>query len=277
MDRRVLRPSVAENTPPGAPISLERRADSSADFWDRFWTHGDRGLLDEDFLALFLTLHLPIVQARIQAAALMQRFEHLGDVLAASSERLMSQGGLDHCSAQDIKFAEAMLRRVAQARTRRRPVSEIGEAILGYLRLVLGNSPIVKAVVLYLDRGLRVIDVEEHARGTVSGCRVYPREIAKRCLQLEASAVIIGVSRPCGDHGFRVDDLNLVRSITFALRSLEIEIYDYLVVSSTGNSSMLSAGMLHYPRILCGSMEQGDSSSAPFNGMSPGLEPAAGE
>jgi DNA repair protein RadC len=238
-------------------VPSEPNPEFEADFWDRFWTHGERALTDEDFLALFLTLHLPKEHARMRAAALMVKFEHLGDVLAASPQRLMLHGGLDRCSARNIKFAEAMLRRIAQTRTRRRPVSEIWEAILTYLRGTLGGSPITKAVVLYLDSGFRVIDDEDHARGTVSGCRVYPREILRRCLQLEASAVIIGVSRPCGDHGFRHDDLDIKHGLTAALGVCDVDLYDYLVVSSTGTSSMRSAGMLGHRRAISSVIEHG--------------------
>jgi DNA repair protein RadC len=247
-------------------VPSEPNPEFEADSWDQFWAHGDRALTDEDFLALLLTLHLPKEQARMRAAALMAKFEHLGDVLAASPQRLMLQGGLDLCSAQDIKFAEAMLRRIAQARTRRRPVGEIWEAILTYLRGTLGNSSVTKTIVLYLDAGLRVIDDEEHARGTVSGCRVYLREIATRCLQLDASAVIIGVSRPCGDHGFRLDDLDVKNALTAALRFFDVNLYDYLVVSSTGTSSMLRAGMLSRPRAISGSIDLGAPRREPFDG-----------
>ncbi len=276
MDRRIFRPSVAENAPPWAPVASEPNPDFDCSLWDRFWTHGERGLLDEEFLALFLTLHLTEEHARMRAAVLMQKFEHLGEVLAASPQRLMLQGGLDLRSAQDIKFAETMLRRVAQARTRRRPVNEIKEALLGYLRATLGSSPIAKVVILYLDRALCVIDDEEHARGTAYKCRVYTREIARRCLQLDACAVIVGVSRPCGDHGFRIDDLEARHSIAAALHVFEVDLYDYLVISSTGTSSMLGAGMLQYPRKLSGGIEQGGTPSEPFVGSPPGRGSRAG-
>ena len=51
---------------------------------------------------------------------------------------------------------------------------------------------------LYLDNQHRVIEYEELFRGTIDGASVYPREVAKRCLQLNAAAVIFAHNHPSG-------------------------------------------------------------------------------
>jgi DNA repair protein RadC len=77
------------------------------------------------------------------------------------------------------------------------------DAVKDYLRWVIGRRDIEVFVVLFLTAQHRVITVEEVASGTLTETRVYPREVARRCLQHNAAAVIVAHNHPSGWRNLR--------------------------------------------------------------------------
>jgi DNA repair protein RadC len=98
--------------------------------------------------------------------------------------------------------------------------------------------------VLYLDRKNRLIADEIAGRGTVDHAPIYPREIAKRALELAASAVILVHNHPSGDPTPSRADIDLTRDIERALAPLEIKLHDHLVVGAKETVSMKAKGLI---------------------------------
>jgi hypothetical protein len=71
------------------------------------------------------------------------------------------------------------------------PLLDSPGAVRDYLRLGIGLSPHEVFAVLFLDAQHRLLTLEEMFRGTVSQTSVYPREVVKRALELNASALIL--------------------------------------------------------------------------------------
>jgi DNA repair protein RadC len=60
-----------------------------------------------------------------------------------------------------------------------------------YLQLLFAERPNEVFVCLFLDVKHRVLAVEELFQGTIDGASVHPREVARRCLELGAGALIM--------------------------------------------------------------------------------------
>lgn len=80
-------------------------------------------------------------------------------------------------------------------------------------------------------------------RGTVDHAPVYPREVAKRALEVSASAVILVHNHPSGDPTPSRADIEMTREIEKTLAALDIRLHDHLVVGSKGTVSMKSKGL----------------------------------
>ena len=98
--------------------------------------------------------------------------------------------------------------------------------------------------VLFLDRKNKLIADEVQQRGTVDHTPVYPREVVKRALELNASAVIIVHNHPSGDPTPSRADIEMTRRIIEAVEALSIAMHDHIIIGSDRHVSMRSLNLL---------------------------------
>ena len=98
--------------------------------------------------------------------------------------------------------------------------------------------------VLYLDRKNVLIADEEQARGTVDHVPVYPREVVKRALELNASALILVHNHPSGDPTPSQADIAMTARIQSAAEALSLTLHDHLIVGRDSELSFRSEGYL---------------------------------
>jgi DNA repair protein RadC len=98
--------------------------------------------------------------------------------------------------------------------------------------------------VLYLDRKNVLIADEEQARGTVDHVPVYPREIVKRALELNASALILVHNHPSGDPTPSDSDLSMTRAVQDACATLSLVLHDHLIIGKSRELSFRAQGYL---------------------------------
>ena len=72
------------------------------------------------------------------------------------------------------------------------------ELVADYMKLNIATRPHEVFVVLFLDNQHRLIETQEMFRGTIDGASVYPREIVKEALHLNAAACILAHNHPSG-------------------------------------------------------------------------------
>jgi DNA repair protein RadC len=85
-------------------------------------------------------------------------------------------------------------------------------------------------VCLFLDSGHRVIEYEELFRGTIDGASVYPREVVKRCLQLNAAAVIFAHNHPSGTNEPSQADRQITDKLKAALEMIDVRVLDHFII-----------------------------------------------
>ena len=125
-----------------------------------------------------------------------------------------------------------------------RPVISNWAALLNYVSVKIRHEKTEQSRVLYLDRKNRLIADEMAGRGTVDHAPVYPREVARRALELSASAVILVHNHPSGDPTPSRADVDLTREIERALAPLEIRLHDHLGVGVRETVSMKAKGLI---------------------------------
>jgi len=97
---------------------------------------------------------------------------------------------------------------------------------------------------LYLDNRHRVILFEELFRGTIDGTSVYPREIVKQALSVNAAAIILAHNHPSGVAEPSQADERITRRVKSALELVDIRLLDHLVIGDNTSTSLASRGML---------------------------------
>ena len=85
---------------------------------------------------------------------------------------------------------------------------------------------------------------EEQAKGTVDHVPVYPREIAKRALELNASALILVHNHPSGDPTPSQSDIDMTGQIDLACGALGLTLHDHLIIGKSREVSFRAEGLL---------------------------------
>lgn len=206
---------------------------------ERAFAHGLETLNERETLALYLERSCPR-GAEALASVLLARFGDLQHVLAASLSDLQQVVG--RASALDLKLLHDMTRRVLAFPFARRCVLSSWSAVLSYLRLVLAAEPREVFRVLFLDKKNQLIADEILGVGTIDHAPVYPREVVRRALELNASAMILAHQHPSGDPTPSAADVEITREVVAAAKALRISVHDHVVVGGDSTVSFRALG-----------------------------------
>jgi DNA repair protein RadC len=152
--------------------------------------------------------------------------------------------GVGQSVALDLKLMQEAALRMGRETLTKRPLISSWSALLAYVRTALAHEPREQFRVLFLDRKNQLIADEMLGRGTVDHAPVYPREVARRALELSACALILVHNHPSGDPAPSSADIDMTRQIVEAVRPLRIEVHDHLVVGRDGVASFKALGLI---------------------------------
>jgi DNA repair protein RadC len=182
-------------------------------------------------------------QATARAAALLQHFPSISHAIAAEPSQLRAFGVAERDIAV-FRLVREIAYRMARAEVRTRPVLSNWRSLIGYLQTAMAYEQIEQFRILFLDRKNNLIADEVQQRGTVSHTPVYPREVLKRALILNASALIVVHNHPSGDPKPSRDDIEMTRELKAAANALEVELHDHVVIGHGKRASFRSLGLL---------------------------------
>ena len=242
----------ADDVVPIGPVAAPARgraapsylADHRARLRDRFLTGGAAAMPDYELLELILFRAVPRQDMKPLARLLLDRFGDFNRVLSATPQRLQEVPGVGPAVIAELKIIEAAAQRLARARVLNRPILGSWQALLDYCHTAMAHAETEQFRLLYLDRKNNLIADEEQARGTVDHVPVYPREILRRALELNASALILVHNHPSGDPTPSEADIAMTRRICQAAESLSIAVHDHLIIGKSREISFRSEGLI---------------------------------
>ena len=211
---------------------------------DRFLDGGAAAMPDYELLELVLFRAIPRQDVKPLARRLLDTFGDFNRVLAAPVDRIAAVEGAGAAVVQELKIVEAAAHRMARARVMHRPVISGWDALLDYCHTAMAHRETEQFRVLYLDRKNVLIADEEQARGTVDHVPVYPREVVKRALELNASALILVHNHPSGDPTPSDSDIAMTRQVAAAAEALGLVLHDHLIVGKSTELSFRTSGYL---------------------------------
>ena len=178
------------------------------------------------------------------SAGLLDRFGGLRQLLTAPRELLAAEVGMGPATADLILTLPVIGRRffecsVDPGQTIRSPADT--EAFLLAQLGALGHE---RFCCLYLDNRHRVLKFDELFRGTIDGTSVYPREVVKEALSINAAALIIAHNHPSGVAEPSNADERITRRLKAALDLVDIRLLDHLIIGAGHSVSLAGRGLL---------------------------------
>ena len=106
--------------------------------------------------------------------------------------------------------------------------------VIEYLVVAMARLPVEEVRVLFLDSRNRLISDEVVSRGTISEAPIYPREILKRALALDATALILAHNHPSGDPSPSEGDIEATNKLLKAGKEIGLTVHDHIIVGREG-------------------------------------------
>lgn len=100
-----------------------------------------------------------------------------------------------------------------------------------YLKHKLGGLEREVFAVMFMDNRHALIEYNEIFSGTIDSTSVYPREIVKQALKVNAAAVILSHNHPSGLSEASSADKRITERIKKALALIDITVLDHIIIA----------------------------------------------
>jgi DNA repair protein RadC len=234
--------------PPRPPRTRAKRALPSGKWHksdmprERLIEQGPGVLSDTEMIALVLGSGLPEHDVFSIARTLLDRFGSLRALLDATYTEFDGIRGIGPAKKAQLLAIMEMARRSLVDKMRKRPLMNSPDDVENYLRLLIGGRPQEVFVSLFLDARHRLIRCEESARGSLTRMAVYPREIVRRAMNLNAASLIVAHNHPSGAVQPSASDCRLTQTLRDALALIDVRLVDHLVIGVDSVYSFARAG-----------------------------------
>jgi DNA repair protein RadC len=172
------------------------------------------------------------------AKILLQRFGSFSEVVTAAPARLKEIKDVGDSVVAELKIVEAAALRLSREKLEKRQTLGAFKQVLDYCRSAMAYRETEEFRVLFLDKKQGLIADEVQGRGTVDHTPVYPRELVRRALELNASGVILVHNHPSGDPAPSEADIVMTQNIVAVAKPLGVSVHDHIIIGRNGHSSL---------------------------------------
>jgi DNA repair protein RadC len=211
---------------------------------DRLLDRGPDSLADYELLEMLLFFAQPKGDTKRVAKRLINRFGSYANVLAASPQDLQGVDGVGRFSVAALKLVHASALRLSRGEVLDQPILNNWDQLMEYLNAAMARERVEQFRILFLDTKNRLIADEVQSRGTINQTPVYPREVAKRALDLHAASVILAHNHPSGDPTPSMADLDMTSQLQRLLKQLEVALHDHVIIGNGKWISLRQEGFL---------------------------------
>ncbi|MFI0474326.1 MULTISPECIES: RadC family protein [unclassified Halomonas] len=211
---------------------------------EKLLTLGAQALSDAELLAIFLRVGVKGRSAVDLARDLLTRFGGLRPFLESDERAFCQAHGLGSAKFAQLQATLELSRRHLATQLARGNALTSPSLVRHYLRSQLRHLGHEEFAVLFLDTQHRIIRYEALFRGTLDSASVYPRDVAKRALELNAGAVILAHNHPSGVAEPSDADRRITERLTQALGLFDVRVLDHFVVGDADVISFAERGWL---------------------------------
>ena len=200
---------------------------------ERFLKSNKGSLSDLELLELMLFWSIPRKDVKPIANILMNSFGSIGGIVNASYNRLSSTKEITKSTITNILLLKEILDRILHNNIMKQNILSSWSSLIDYLKVSMGGAKTEEFRILFLNKKNILIADEIQPYGTVDQTPIYPREVVKRALFHEASALILVHNHPSGNPSPSNSDILVTKQIMEACKTVGISIHDHVIVTST--------------------------------------------
>jgi DNA repair protein RadC len=211
---------------------------------DRFLGGGEEAMPDYELLELLLFYSIERIDTKPLAKELVKEFGSIAGVIHAAADRLARHEPINQQTIVLFKAVRTLAARILREEVSDAPVLTNWNKLIAYLRATMAHAKVEQFRVLFLDRRNVLIADEVQHQGSIDHTPVYPREVVKRALALDASALIMVHNHPSNHPQPSPADIDMTRTVKKALESVGVVLHDHVIVSRKGQTSFKQMGLL---------------------------------
>lgn len=211
---------------------------------EKFLKQGASSLSDAELLALFIRVGSRGRSAIDIARDMLIEYGGLRALLSAPIESLLGVAGLGAAKCVQIHAARELGTRYLGEQLIKGSALKSPRDASDYLTLRLRDLPVEVFGCVFLDTRHQVLAYENLFEGTIDSTSVHPRELIRRVLHHNASAVIVAHNHPSGVAEPSEADISVTCKLKEALKLLDIRLLDHLVIGNAGSVSLSERGLL---------------------------------
>jgi len=209
----------------------------------RLVSAGAENLPDYELLEVILFASNPRADVKPLAKELLEHFGGFAELLSAEPDALAG-AGLGLAGVAALKAAREAALRLMRAELLDRPLVNSWDKLINYCAAQIAHGKVEEFHILFLDRKNALIKHEQQQRGTVDHTPVYTREVVKRALELQASALILVHNHPSGDPTPSKADIAVTKDIAKAAQPLGVTVHDHLIIGRGRHVSLRDLGLI---------------------------------
>ena len=211
---------------------------------ERFLAGADETLADYELLEMLLFFAIPKIDTKPIAKELLARFGSLAGVVNAPVEQLSEISRMNHFVVTLFKALRIFGARLVREDLTEQPAFDNWDKLVAYLRAQMAHRMVEQFRLLFLDRRNVLIADEKQHEGSIDHTPVYPREVVKRALVLDASALVMVHTPPSNHPQPSKPDIEMTRMVRDALERVGVVLHDHLIISRRGHTSFRQLGLL---------------------------------
>lgn len=201
-------------------------------------------LADYEILELLLGYALPRKDTKPLAKELLQNFGSLKGVFHAQKHELRKVTGLGPGLELFWMLLYEFWSRLGQEELPKKQVLNSPLAVLETVRRRIGFAGKESFWLALVDNKNRLLDLTCVSQGTVDQACIYPREIFKPALEVEASGTILVHNHPGGDPRPSIQDKEMTKRLQKTGLELGVRVLDHVIVAEDSYYSFQEQGLL---------------------------------
>ncbi|ALF19739.1 DNA repair protein RadC [Fusobacterium nucleatum] len=218
---------------------------------EKFLKNGIDGFAEYEILELLLTYCIPRKDTKPIAKELLNKFKSLDNIFKADFDKLFAIDGLGKNSIAFLKLIGDLPSIIYKDELKNKKLvnKEIlkisnKDILLNYLRNKIGYEEKEKFYVIYLSSSNEVIEFEENSVGTLDRSSVYPREIYKKVINLNAKSIILAHNHPSDNITPSKSDIELTNEIAKGLKNFGALLIEHIIITKNSYFSFLEEGLI---------------------------------